>query len=79
MMSALVEANPEYAWSIRLELVEMKILPDVITRITAVYCQDEVCIEKENMYYSFTYALQDKLFQQHLSASGILVLGSIGC
>lgn len=46
MMGALVEANPEYAWSIRLELMEMKILPDVITRITAVYCQDEVCIAK---------------------------------
>ncbi|RCH97218.1 hypothetical protein CU097_013362 [Rhizopus azygosporus] len=42
MMGALVEANPEYAWSIRLELMEMKILPDVITRITAVYCQDEI-------------------------------------
>lgn len=42
MIYGLVEENPEYAQLVRLKLSEMQILPDVITKITVLYCEDEV-------------------------------------
>ncbi|KAG1631668.1 hypothetical protein G6F45_004648 [Rhizopus arrhizus] len=41
MIYGLVEENPEYAQLVRLKLSEMQILPDVITKITVLYCEDE--------------------------------------
>ncbi|KAG0754181.1 hypothetical protein G6F29_010389 [Rhizopus arrhizus] len=42
MIYGLVEESPEYAQLVRLKLSEMQILPDVITKITVLYCEDEV-------------------------------------
>ncbi|CAO3667655.1 unnamed protein product [Rhizopus stolonifer] len=39
---ALVEEIPEYASLVRLKLSEMQILPDVIIKITALHCDDEI-------------------------------------
>ncbi|KAI7898696.1 uncharacterized protein BX663DRAFT_523765 [Cokeromyces recurvatus] len=42
MIYKMVEEYPEYAFIVRFKLVEMQILPDLVTRLTVVYCRDIV-------------------------------------
>ncbi|CEP07231.1 hypothetical protein [Parasitella parasitica] len=42
MIYKIIEEYPEYAFIIRFKLTEMQILPDLITRLTVVYCRDTV-------------------------------------
>ncbi|KAL0089711.1 hypothetical protein F4703DRAFT_1478857 [Phycomyces blakesleeanus] len=41
MIYTMVEEKPRYAATVRFKLVEMQLLPDLVTRLT-VYCEDEV-------------------------------------
>ncbi|KAL9547896.1 hypothetical protein MBANPS3_005947 [Mucor bainieri] len=38
--STVIEEYPEYAFVVRFKLAEMQILPDLITRLTVMYCRD---------------------------------------
>lgn len=42
MIYKVIEEYPEYAFVVRFKLAEMQILPDLITRLTVVYCRDTV-------------------------------------
>ncbi|KAI8640803.1 hypothetical protein BD408DRAFT_444895 [Parasitella parasitica] len=42
MIYMVIEEYPEYAFMARFKLAEMQILPDLITRLTVVYCRDTV-------------------------------------
>lgn len=42
MIYKVVEEYPESAFVVRFKLAEMQILPDLITRLTVVYCRDTV-------------------------------------
>lgn len=46
MIYKVIEEYPEYAFVVRFKLAEMQILPDLITRLTVVYCRDTVMITK---------------------------------
>lgn len=47
MIFKIIEEYPDYAFMVRFNLVEMQILPDLVTRLTAIYCRDTVRGEKE--------------------------------
>lgn len=42
MIFKIIEEYPDYAPMVRFKLVEMQILPDLVTRLTVVYCRDLV-------------------------------------
>ncbi|KAI8387968.1 uncharacterized protein BYT42DRAFT_558437 [Radiomyces spectabilis] len=42
MIHVMIEEDPGYAATVRFKLIEMQLLPDLVTRLTVVYCQDEV-------------------------------------
>ncbi|KAI9481677.1 MAG: hypothetical protein EXX96DRAFT_567632 [Benjaminiella poitrasii] len=42
MIYKIVEEYPDYAFMVRFKLVEMQILPDLVTRLTVIYCRDIV-------------------------------------
>lgn len=42
MIFKIIEEYPDYAFMVRFKLVEMQILPDLITRLTVIYCRDIV-------------------------------------
>jgi hypothetical protein len=42
MIFKIIEEYPDYAFMVRFKLVEMQILPDLVTRLTVIYCRDIV-------------------------------------
>ncbi|KAI9253088.1 hypothetical protein EDC94DRAFT_620191 [Helicostylum pulchrum] len=42
MIFKIIEEYPDYAPMVRFKLVEMQILPDLVTRLTVIYCRDLV-------------------------------------
>lgn len=86
MIYGLVEENPEYAQLVRLKLSEMQILPDVITKITVLYCEDEVWHEKKRkkkkkeLYKvaAYLHTHKDRAFEWYFLPNAILVLSTNG-
>jgi hypothetical protein len=50
MIYTIVEENPFYVFMVRFKLVEMQILPDLVTRLTVLYCCDEVSKQDKNTW-----------------------------
>jgi hypothetical protein len=48
MIYKIIEEYPDYALMVRFNLVEMQILPDLVTRLTAIYCRDTVSKKTKN-------------------------------
>jgi hypothetical protein len=44
MVFKIVEEYPDYAYMVRFKLVEMQILPDLVTKLTVIYCRDTVSL-----------------------------------
>lgn len=42
MIFKIVEEYPDYAYMTRFKAVEMQVLPDLITKLTIIYCRDTV-------------------------------------
>lgn len=58
MIYTVIEEYPEYAFVVRFKLAEMQILPDLITRLTVVYCRDTVsCLQATFMMSTLTVEL----------------------
>lgn len=50
MIFKIVEEYPDYAYMTRFKAVEMQVLPDLVTKLTIMYCRDTVSVNwrKEN-------------------------------
>lgn len=46
MIFKVIEEYPDYAFMARFKLIEMQILPDLVTRLTVIYCRDIVSEKK---------------------------------
>ncbi|KAL7322150.1 hypothetical protein PS15p_211815 [Mucor circinelloides] len=57
MIYTVIEEYPEYAFVVRFKLAEMQILPDLITRLTVVYCRDTVEFLNGIFYTNSTWFL----------------------
>ncbi|KAK4511801.1 pH nine-sensitive protein 1 [Mucor velutinosus] len=57
MIYKAIEEYPEYAFVLRFKLAEMRILPDLITRLTVVYCRDTVEFLNGIFYTNSTWFL----------------------
>ncbi|CAO3616650.1 unnamed protein product [Mucor fragilis] len=57
MIYKVVEEYPESAFVVRFKLAEMQILPDLITRLTVVYCRDTVEFLNGIFYTNSTWFL----------------------
>ncbi|KAI7889770.1 uncharacterized protein EV154DRAFT_513329 [Mucor mucedo] len=66
MIFKIIEEYPDYAFMVRFKLVEMQILPDLITRLTVIYCRDIIEFLNGIFYGKSTWFLAQSVNSGHL-------------
>lgn len=79
MIYTVIEEYPEYAFVVRFKLAEMQILPDLITRLTVVYCRDTVsCPQTRFMMSTLTVELAlGWIFERYILYQLNMVFGAV--
>ncbi|KAI9365813.1 hypothetical protein BD770DRAFT_377309 [Pilaira anomala] len=66
MIFKVIEEYPDYAFMARFKLIEMQILPDLVTRLTVIYCRDIVEFLNGVFYGKSTWFLVQSINSGHL-------------